>query len=130
MFRKTPVPEFLFSAATFFKKRLWHKSFPVNFERFLREPLLQNLDACSILQQLLALYFAIMCSWQLSSSEKSSVKKKDSSISLKVFTDLDLFFTFSSFFSFSLTNVCLPCQLHIAYAVLWAANRFIGSETP
>ena len=48
----------------------------------------------SILQQLLALYFAIRYSWQLSSSEKSLVEKKNSSICLKDFTDLDFFFTF------------------------------------
>ena len=28
--------------ATFLKKRLWHGSFPVNFEKFLRAPFLQN----------------------------------------------------------------------------------------
>ena len=28
--------------ATFLKKRLWHRSFPVNFEKFLRAPFLQN----------------------------------------------------------------------------------------
>ena len=33
-------------------------------------------------------------------------------------------------FLFSLTNTCLPCQLRKAYAVLWAANRFVGLETP
>ena len=47
----------------------------------------------SILQQLVALYFAITYSWQLSSSEKSLVGKKNSSIHLKVFADLDFFYT-------------------------------------
>ena len=28
--------------ATLFKKRLWHKCFPVNFTKFLRTPFLQN----------------------------------------------------------------------------------------
>ena len=28
--------------ATLLKKRLWHKSFPVNFAKFLRTPFLQN----------------------------------------------------------------------------------------
>ena len=37
---------------------------------------------------------------------------------------------FSFFVSLSLANVCLPWQLHKAYAVLWALNRFVGSETP
>ena len=32
------------------------------------------------------------------------------------------------FFSFSLKNVCLYCRLRKAYAVLRAANRFVGSE--
>ena len=61
--------------------------------------------AASILQQLLALYFTIIYSWQLSSSEKSIMGKK-SSICLEDFTDLDFFF-FSFFFhlfSFSFTN--------------------------
>ena len=29
-----------------------------------------------------------------------------------------------------MTNVCLPCQLRKLYAVLKAANRFVGSEIP
>ena len=74
----------------------------------------------SILQQLLALYFAIIYSWQLSCSEKSLVGKKNSSIYLKDFTDVDFFFFhfFAFVFSFSLANACLPCQLRKAYAVL------------
>ena len=36
---------------------------------------------------------------------------------------------FFSFFSFSSTNISLPCQLHKANAVLWTSNRFVGSET-
>ena len=51
----------------------------------------------SILQELLALYFAIIYNWQLSSSEKSLVEKKNSCMYLKDFTDLDFFF-FSFFF--------------------------------
>ena len=53
--------------------------------------------------------------------KKSSGKK--SSIHLKDFTDLD-------FFSFSLANACLPCQLNKAYAVFLASNSFVGLETP
>ena len=30
------------SLATLLKKRLWHRYFPVNFEKFLRTPFLQN----------------------------------------------------------------------------------------
>ena len=85
----------------------------------------------SILQQLLALYFSITYSWQLSSSEKSLVGIKNSSIYFKDFTDLDFYNSFVfQFFSFSLTNVCLPRQVCKAHPVLWAANRFVGSETP
>ena len=29
-----------------------------------------------------------------------------------------------------MTNACLPCRLGKTYAVLWAGNRFVGSETP
>ena len=43
----------------------------------------------SILQQLLALYFAFISSWQLSSSEQILVGKRNSTIYLKDFTDLD-----------------------------------------
>ena len=32
----------LFFNKSFFKKRLWHKCFPVNFVKFLRTPFLQN----------------------------------------------------------------------------------------
>ena len=48
--RKTPVPEphFLEKAgprpATLFKKRLWHRYFPVNFAKFLRTAFLQNIS--------------------------------------------------------------------------------------
>ena len=79
----------------------------------------------SVLKQSLALYFPIICSWQLSSSEKSLVRKKNSSIYLKDFTD---FYYRNIFFSFTLTNACYPCRLRPA--VLGAANRFVGSETP
>ena len=78
----------------------------------------------------MAAYFATVAgfilsnyvSWHLWSSEKLLVRKKWS-IDFKDFTQIFLF-------SFSLTNVCLPCQLRKAYAVLWAANRFVGSGTP
>ena len=73
----------------------------------------------SILQQLLALYFTIIYSCQLSRSWKLLVGKKKSSVCLKNFKDLDFFFFFSFFsFSSSLINVGLPYQLRKAYAVL------------
>ena len=72
-----------------------------------------------ILQQLLALNFAIICSWQLSSSGKSLVREKNSPIYLKDFSDLEFFYTaISFFFSFSLKNAYLPCRLRKTYAKL------------
>ena len=55
----------------------------------------------SILQRLSALYLAIRYSWQHSSSGKSLVRKKNSSIYFKNFTDLDFFYT-EFFFHFLL----------------------------
>ena len=84
-----------------------------------------------ILQQLLALNFAIIYSWQLSSSGKSLVREKNSPIYLKDFSDLEFFYTaISFFFSFSLKNAYLPCRLRKTYAKLWVGNRFVVSETP
>ena len=79
----------------------------------------------SVLKQSLALYFPIICSWQLSSSEKSLVGKKVHPYILKI---LQISITEIFFFSFTLTNACYPCRLRPA--VLGAANRFVGSETP
>ena len=42
---------------------------------------------------MLALYFAIICRWQLSSSEKLLVGKENSSIYFRDLTDLDIFYT-------------------------------------
>ena len=54
----------------------------------------------SILQELLALYFAIIYREQLLSSQKSLVRKKSSSMYLTDFTDLDFFFSIAFHFSF------------------------------
>ena len=62
---------------------------------------------------------------QLSSSEKSLAGKKIHPGSYRF-----RFLLHRSFFSFSLTNACFPCWLRKAYALLWAAIRFVGSETP
>ena len=35
--------------ATFLKKRLWHRCFPVNFAKFLRTSFLQNTSRCLLL---------------------------------------------------------------------------------
>ena len=51
-----------FISCNFIKENALRRSFPVNFARFLRTPFLQNTSA-SILQQLLALHFAIISSW-------------------------------------------------------------------
>ena len=88
--------------------------------------------SASILQQLLALYFAIIYSWQLSSGEKSLVEKKFIHIFQGFYRFRFLshryicFFFFSFFFDKSLFTLSVTK----AYAVLWAANRFVGSETP
>ena len=37
------------SPATLFKKRLWHRCFPINFSKFLRTPFLQNISGRLIL---------------------------------------------------------------------------------
>ena len=60
--------------------------FLVNFARYLWM-------TASIPQQLLALYFIVIYIRQLSSSERSLVGKKNSSIYFKDFTDLDFFYT-------------------------------------
>ena len=65
----------------------------------------------SILQQLLALYFTVICSQQLSSSDKSLVGEKNSFIYLKDFTDLDFFFFFIFFF-FSCFCFCFFVFFH------------------
>ena len=68
----------------------------------------------SILQQLLALYFAVTYSWQLLSSEKALVGKKFIHISQHIY----ILIFFFIFLSFSLTNVCLPCQFQIVCCIL------------
>ena len=57
----------------------------MNFARSLRTP--------SILQQLLAVYFANIYSWHVLSSEMSIVGKINLSICFKNFTDFDFFYT-------------------------------------
>ena len=77
---------------------------------------------------MLAPYFAIIYSWQLPSSEKSLVGKKNHNISQGFYKFR--FLVHRYFFSFSLTNVCLPSRLHKTYGVLRAANHSVGSGTP
>ena len=91
---------------TFFPERLWINA--------------------SVFKQLLSLHFPVMYSWQLSSSERPLVEKKVHPYISKI---LQILFT-QIFFSFSLTNVCLPCELGKMFAVCWTANRSNGSEIP
>ena len=62
----------------------------------------------SLLQQLLALYFAIIYSWQLSGSEKSLAGIKFLLYTSRIYTDLDFFYT----------DICAYFLLRKAYAVL------------
>ena len=82
----------------------------------------------SALKQLLALYFPIIYSWQLSSSEKSLVGKNVHPYISKI---LQISFT-QIFFFFIYFDKCLcyPCRLRKQHAVLWAANRFVRLEIP
>ena len=73
----------------------------------------------SILLQLLTLYFAIIYSWPLSSSGKSLVWKKNSSIYFKNFTDIDLFHTDVFFISF----VCFTESLFCLFIYLRTTDR-------
>ena len=114
------------SLATLFKKGSGTRVFLLIFQNFLENifsrPSLDN----SVLKQLLALSFPVIYSWQLSSSEKSLVSKKlypyISRILQICYTDF--------FFSFYLSNACLPCRLRKMYALLWPTNRFVVSEIP
>ena len=83
-----------------------------------------------ILQQLLALDFVIIYSWQLSSSEKALVGKKFIHISQYIYW----FFCHFSFSFFFLINFLWQMFIYLvsfrSYAVLWLDNYFIGFETP
>ena len=81
----------------------------------------------SALKQLLALYFPIIYSWSLSSSEKSLVGKNVHPYISKI---LQISFTQIRFFIYFDKCLCYPCQLHKVYAVLWAAKPFVPSEIP
>ena len=70
----------------------------------------------SVLQQLLALYFSIIYSWQLSSSEKILLGKKIHPFISRVL-QIHISFTLM-LFSFSLTNAWLTCRLRKSNAVL------------
>ena len=117
IFTRKDLCQSLFLSCNFIKKETLAQGFFCEFCKIFKNTFFTEhlWMTASILQQFLALYFAILYSWQLWNSEKSFVGKK--LIYLKDFTDLEFFFY-------------LPCRLRKAYAVLWAANRFVGSEKP
>ena len=77
----------------------------------------------SILQQLLALCFAIIYSWQLSSSEKTLFGEKISSIYFTDITDLDFFYT-DIFFTFPYAK----CMLYSEQQTILLAQRHLNTQ--
>ena len=112
IFTRKHLCQSLFLCCNFIKKETLAQGFFCEFYKIFKNTFFTEYlwMTAFVLQQLLALYFEIIYSSQLSSFETPLVGKKISSIYLKDFTDLDFFFSFYSFFSFSLTNACLPCQ--------------------
>ena len=88
-----------FLSCNFIKKDILQNGFSFEFCKIFEKPFLQNTSGWLVLfyKNLLALYFAIIRSWQLSSSDKPLVAKQNSSIYLKDFTNLDFFFHFFHF---------------------------------
>ena len=73
-----------FLSCNFIKKETLAQGFPCEFCKIFKDTFfIEHLwMTSSILQQLLALYFAIIYNWQVSSSENSLVGKKYSSVYL------------------------------------------------
>ena len=46
----------MLKSATFLKKRLWHRCFPVSFAKFLRTPFLQNTSGWLLLQMFINIW--------------------------------------------------------------------------
>ena len=108
-----------FKTATLFKKRLCHRGFPVNFAWYLWM-------TASNLQQLLALYFAIIDSCQHSGSEKSLVGEK----LIHTFQGFYRFrFPLHIFFFIFLDKYLFTSPVTQSVCCTLAANRFVGSET-
>ena len=101
MFTGKHLCQILFSSCNFIEKETLARGFSHEFYKIFKNTFFTEhfWMTASILQQLLALYIVIICSWQLSSSEKSLVGKKKSSINLKDVTDLVFFFILFPFFS-------------------------------
>ena len=120
----------LFLSCNFIQKETLAQGFSFEFYKIFKNNLfMEHLwMTASVLQQLLALYFSIIYSWQLSSSEKTLLGKKIHPFISRV---LQIHISFTQMlFSFSLTNAWLTCPLRKSYAVLWAGNHFVGSESP
>ena len=79
----------------------------------------------SILQQLLALYFAVTYSWQLLSSEKALVGKKFIHISQHIY--ILIYFLFFCHFLWQMFVYLVSFR---SSAVFWADNCFVDLETP
>ena len=111
---------------TLSKKRLWHRGFPVNFSRFLKTPFFQKtLNDCFCFETVAGFMLCNYIELPISKYWKD-IRKKVHPYILQI---LQISFT-RIFFSFSLTIVCLHCRLRKAYALIWAANRFVGSGIP
>ena len=69
--------------ATLLKKRLWHRCFPLNFEKFLRKGFLQNTSGRLLLQNHDLLFFVQKCHHHFPGAavRRCSVKKVFSEIS-------------------------------------------------
>ena len=113
----------LFFIRNFIKKETLAQGFSCEFWKIFQNTIFtEHLCMASfILQQLLGLYFAIIYSWQLSSSEKSLSRKKLIHISHGFYR----FLLRGYLKNFFLANVCLPCRLRKASR----SNHFVGSET-
>ena len=87
---------------TFIKKETMAQDFSCGFSKAFKNTFFTEhlWISAFILQQLLVLNFAIIYSWQLSSSGKSLVREKNSPIHLKDFSDLEFFYTAIFFFFF------------------------------
>ena len=90
--------ESLFLSCNFIKKETLVQGFSCEFCKIEHVFYTSPLDAASILQQLLALYSAITFSWQLSSSEKSLVRKNTHPYISRILQIQISFFHFFHFF--------------------------------
>ena len=120
-----------FSSCNSIKKETLAQGFSCEFSKVWKNTffIVPLWITASIIQQLMASYFAIIYSWQLSSSKKLLVKyswEKIHPYISRVFTDLD-FFLFFIFFDKGL--IYLASSLWVV-GYLWVANCFVGSETP